>query len=101
VPAGTLTPTYTVLLTFPPAPLHERVKVLVELVRAPVDTDPDVPLVPLHAPEAVQLVALVELHVSVAEEPLVTVERFEERVSVGDGATGTGCPTGTAETVTP
>jgi hypothetical protein len=42
-------------------------------------------LFPLHAPDAVQLVVFVLDHVSVAEEPLMTEGRFEEKVMVGSG----------------
>jgi hypothetical protein len=61
------------------------VKVLVALVSAPVDTDPEVPLLPLHAPDAVHVVALVDDHERVADEPVVIVEGLEEKVMVGSG----------------
>lgn len=45
---------------------------------------------PDHAPLAVQLVALVELHVSVEVAPLVTEVGFAARLTVGAGG---GAPT--------
>ena len=52
----------------PPGPVHWKVKVAL-VVSAPVEALPETALVPLHAPLAVQLVAPVELQVSVAEPP--------------------------------
>ena len=40
--------------------------------RTPVACEPLSPLLPLHAPDAVQAVALAEVHVSVELAPLVT-----------------------------
>ena len=68
----------------PPEPEQVRVKV-VPAVSAPVDCVPVVALVPVHPPEAVQLVELVELQVSVDELPLVTVTGFAASVMVGAG----------------
>jgi len=50
----------------PPSPLHTRVNVLVAL-SAPVLALPDVALLPVHEPEAVQLVASVDDQVRVAD----------------------------------
>ena len=44
-------------------------------------------LLPLQPPEAVQFVALVELHVSVAAEPLARLVGLAPRLTVGGGAT--------------
>jgi hypothetical protein len=53
------------------------------LLNAPVISFPDGPRAPFHAPEAVQLVTLVELHVS-CELPFgLTVSGFAVSVSVG------------------
>jgi hypothetical protein len=71
----------------PPAPVQMSEKVLV-LAKAPVDWLPLVVLVPVHAPEAVQLVASVEDHVSVAPVPLAMFWGFAEIVTVGAGAGG-------------
>jgi hypothetical protein len=52
-------------------------------VSAPVDSDPLTAFAPVHAPEAVQAFALVELHVSVAPLPDVTVVGVAVSVKVG------------------
>ena len=52
-------------------------------VNAPVDCDPLVASVPVQAPEAVQEVALVELHVSVELPPLATLVGLAVSVTVG------------------
>ena len=61
-------------------------------VSAPVDSLPDVALVPDQLPEAVQLVALVEDQVSVEELPLTTDAGFAVRDTVGvaGAVSGTG-----------
>ena len=68
----------------PPLPVQESVyvPVVVRLVRV---CKLEVALVPLHAPLAVQEVALVELHVSVDELPDDTDAGDAERVMVGVG----------------
>ena len=53
-------------LALPPAPVQVSMKVVV-LASAPLDCEPFVALVPLHPPEAVQLVALVDDQASVAD----------------------------------
>ena len=58
-------------------------------MRAPVLCVPLVPLAPLQPPEAVQDVALVELHVSVDAAPLATEVGFAVSVTVGAGITVT------------
>ena len=74
-----------VSLPVPPGPLQVNVKLVVAL-SAPVDWLPLVALAPLQPPDAVQLVALVELHVSVEDPPLLTVIGFAVNVTVGAGA---------------
>jgi len=76
-------------LAVPPLPVHVRVKV-VAAASAPVDWLPLVALLPLHPPEAVQAVALVELQVRVEAAPLVTVVGFALNDTVGAGG---GAPT--------
>ena len=52
---------------------------------APVDCDPVRALAPLHAPEAVQEVALLDDQVRVDALPLVTVLGAADKLSVGVG----------------
>ena len=66
----------------PPAPLQASVKVLLT-VKAPVDSEPDVAFEPLQAPLAVQLVALVDDHVSVELPPGATGLGLALIVTVG------------------
>jgi hypothetical protein len=54
-------------------------------VSVPVERDPLKACAPAQAPEAVQAVALVEDHVSVAAEPLSTVLGLALKVTVADG----------------
>ncbi len=54
-------------------------------VRAPVDWDPLVASVPVQPPDAVQEVALVELHASVALLPDTTLVGLAVSVTVGAG----------------
>jgi hypothetical protein len=68
-----------------PAQVNEKVEVAVS---APVLALPLAATVPLHAPEAVQEVALVEDQVSVAEPPALTVVLDALRVAVGNGVAG-------------
>ena len=77
----------TLLLVVPPVPVQERmyVPVVVRLVNV---CEPDVALVPVQLPDAVQEVTLVELHVRVEELPLVTDVWLAERVRVGAGVGG-------------
>ena len=69
----------------PPGPVQLSVKVDTEEI-GPVPAVPLVGLLPLHAPLAVQLVALVVLHVSVDEAPLATTTGEAEIVTTGAGA---------------
>lgn len=55
---------------------------------APVDSDPAVAFVPLHAPEALQVDALAADQLRVAVPPLCTVPGLAAKVSVGKGAGG-------------
>ncbi len=50
---------------------------------APVLQLPLVASLPDHPPEAVQLVALLDVQVSVEAEPLLTVAELEDKVTVG------------------
>ena len=93
VPDGT---TFTGVVTFtvtvaaelvPPGPAQVNEKVDFD-VSAPVLALPLAATVPLHPPEAVQEVALVEDQVSVAEPPALTVVLDALRVAVGNGAAG-------------
>jgi hypothetical protein len=87
VGAGTELATVTVtdLLALPPLPLQLSVNVLLAAVSAPVLTEPLVARLPDHAPEAVQLVALVDDHVSELLLPLDTLVGFAVSVTVGVG----------------
>ena len=49
-------------LELPPSPVHEIVKVLLPAVEIVIVSDPEVPFVPVHEPDAVHDVALVEAH---------------------------------------
>lgn len=85
--AGWVTVTLTDCVADPPAPVQVSAKADVA-VNAPVDIVPDVDLLPLQFPEAVQAVALVDDHVNVAAEPDTTDEGDTESVTDGpDGVT--------------
>jgi hypothetical protein len=64
--------------------VHESAKVVVP-VSAPVEAVPLTALAPVQPPEAVQLEAFVEFHVSVEEPPEVTVPGLAEIDTVGTG----------------
>jgi len=85
-----VTVTVVEALCVPPAPVQERLNVLL-LVSAPVDALPEVDRAPDQAPDAVQDVALVEDQVSVDEPPLATDVGFAETDTVGTGG-GSGVP---------
>ena len=90
--AGCVTVTLTDCVASPPGPVHVNAKADVA-VNAPVVALPDVALVPLQLPEAVQDVALVDDQVSVAAEPATTEDGAAASVTVGaSGAVG-GCET--------
>ncbi len=82
VAAGAVTDTVADFAVVPPAPVQLSVYVLLAL-RAPVEADPDVALVPDHAPVAVQLLALVDDQVRVLDPPLATLAGLAPRVTVG------------------
>ena len=82
VVSGADTVTVIDLLVVPPVPVHDNVYVLVE-VSAPVDCKPESVLLPVQAPEAVQVVALVELHVKFDEPPEATEAGEAVKVIVG------------------
>jgi len=84
VGAGGMTVTVADALPVPPGPVHARVNVPV-LVKAPVDWLPEVVLVPVHAPEATQEVALAEDQVRVEVAPLVTDVGLAVSDTVGAG----------------
>jgi hypothetical protein len=68
----------------PPAPLQLSVKVLV-MVSGPRGSLPEVALLPVQAPEAVQEVAFAEDQVSAEDPPLVTDVGFAASDTVGAG----------------
>lgn len=78
------TVTVRLLLLLPPGPEQLSVKVLV-LLMGPTDWLPDVPLLPDHALEALQLVALVVDQVKVALLPAANVVGLADKVIVGAG----------------
>lgn len=69
----------------PPAPVQESVNVNGPGCTVGAANVPDVACVPLHAPEAVQPVALLELQVNVVDWPGVTLVGLAESVTVGGG----------------
>ena len=78
-----VTVTVAVWLAVPPAPVQVNVKSVV-LLKAPVGCEPPlVASVPLQPPEAVQLVALVELQARFDEPPEFTVVGFAVSDTVG------------------
>jgi hypothetical protein len=81
--------TETDFVTEPPAPAHTSVYVFA-VVNAPVLCEPDTDCEPVQSPLAVQLVALLLLHVSVELSPLATLVGDTLNVSVGAAA---GCCT--------
>ena len=83
-PLGGVTDTVADALPVPPGPVQERVNVLV-IVNAPLDWLPEIALLPDHAPEAAQELALVDDQVSVEDTPLRTDVGFAESVTVGAG----------------
>ena len=61
---------------------------MLDVVSAPLDWLPEIALVPDHAPEAVQEVALVEDQVSVEDAPLAIEVGFAVSDTVGTGGGG-------------
>jgi hypothetical protein len=86
--AGAVMPTVTDRERLPPIPVQFNVKVD-RADNAPVLAEPFGDLVPLHAPLAVQLVASVELQVSVEAPPPTTFVGLALRVTAGLGTTTT------------
>jgi hypothetical protein len=86
-PAVTVTVVLATAGVVPLAPEQVNVNVLVAL-SAPVTTLPPVDCVPLHAPDAVQAVALVEVQVSVVVWPVVTLVGLAPSETVGEDAGG-------------
>jgi hypothetical protein len=68
----------------PPLPVQLSVK-LVVLARPLIVWLPEICLVPLQPPEAVQVVAFVELQVNIELPPLLTVAGLADRLTVGAG----------------
>lgn len=89
VPAAS-TVTVADALVVPPDPVQARVNVLVT-VSGPVDSPVllEIALLPDHAPEATQELALLEDQLSVEDPPLVTEPGFAESKTVGRGSTVT------------
>jgi hypothetical protein len=84
VGTGGVTVTVAEALPVPPAPVQASVNVPV-LVSAPLDWLPEVVLVPVHAPEATQEVALAEDQVRVEDAPLETDVGIAVSDTVGTG----------------
>lgn len=84
-PPPLLTFTLTDCSAVPPAPVHASVNVLAALITADCSL-PALALLPAHAPDAVQPVAFVLLHVNVDRPPAVTMVGLALRVTVGTGA---------------
>ena len=81
---GAETLTVSDWLALPPAPLQVSVKVVVVL-SAPVLALPLVGSLPDQPPEAVQLLALLEDQLSVADPPLLTAAGLALRLTAGAG----------------
>lgn len=77
--------TLTVRATDPPDPVHVSVNDEAAVIGALVSL-PEVGLFPVHAPDAVQVVALVADHESCVELWLATAAGVAANVSVGEGA---------------
>jgi hypothetical protein len=71
----------------PPGPAQVSVNVFVGAVRAPVLADPDVGLLPVHAPLAIQEVASVDDQLRVLEALLGTLDGLADKLTVGFGVT--------------
>src|SRR4029077_13901768 len=83
---GAETLTVTDRLALPPGPLQASVKVVVAL-SAPVLALPPVGSLPDQPPEAVQLLALLDDQLSIADPPLLTVVELALRPTVGGAET--------------
>jgi len=80
-----VTVTIAEAVALPPPPLQLRVNVLLAAVSAPVLAEPAVARLPVHAPEAVQLVAFAEDQVSELLPPLATLVGLAAIFTVGAG----------------
>lgn len=87
VGVGYVTSTVTLFVALPLWPVQVRTNVL-EASTTGDSTEPDVAFEPLHAPDAVQLVASVEDHVSCDCPPAGTVTGLAVNVRVGTGGGG-------------
>jgi hypothetical protein len=85
VPLVVVTVTVALLLAVPPVPVQLKVYTAVAL-SAPVDCDPLIAWEPLQAPDAVQVVALVEDQVSVEVPPWATLDGLAVSETLGGGA---------------
>ncbi len=83
---GVVTITVAELVVLPPGPVQSSVYVAVPTADGVSVAEPLVPQVPDHAPDAMQDVALVVLHVIVVDTPSAIVEGEAEIVAVGGGA---------------
>ena len=81
--SGRVTTTDALALAVPPAPVQASVKVVLA-ARAPETSLPLVALVPVQPPLAVQVVAFVDDHVRLVDEPVVTEVGFAVSVTVGN-----------------
>ena len=79
-----VTVTCALLFAVPPVPVQLNVNV-VDAVRPPITSAPLWPFAPPHPFEAVQLVAFVELQVTVVLPPLTTDTGLAEMVTTGSG----------------
>jgi hypothetical protein len=86
-----VTATVADALAVPPSPVQARENVPV-LVSAPLDWLPEIALLPVHAPEARQEVALVEDQLSVEDPPLATDVGLAARDTAGAGGGGVAAP---------
>ena len=85
------TVTIVLALVVPPAPV--QLKLYVEVVlSAPVEDEPLVALLPLQAPLAVQLAALLEVHVILALKPAINAVGEALSATVGAGVKVTVSP---------
>jgi len=82
-----VTVTVAEALAVPPVPVQASEKVA-ELVNAPLDSLPEIALLPDQAPEASHEVASVDDQVSVEDAPLATEVGFAARLTVGSGGGG-------------
>jgi hypothetical protein len=94
-----VTVTEALFWTVPPVPVHVR-EYAALWVRPAIALLPEVACVPVQPPEAMQLVAFVELHCNMVCPPDVMLAGFAVRVSVGAGAGGGATGTGVTVTAT-